>query len=107
MTRHATENRHPLEPLNEAVDHVRGPAAGRRRLPMPVLAARYAAQLGLDLARFNHGRAGAAVLDERIRRDIESGMTSGEVRGTPTLFIGGVVHRGGYDAAALMEALVR
>ncbi len=32
-------------------------------------------------------------------------MASGEVRGTPTLFIDGVVHLGGYDAATLMEAL--
>jgi glutaredoxin len=30
---------------------------------------------------------------------------SGEVRGTPTLFIDGVVHRGGYDAAALLKAV--
>jgi hypothetical protein len=27
------------------------------------------------------------------------------VRGTPTLFIDGVVHLGGYDEATLMEAL--
>jgi hypothetical protein len=27
------------------------------------------------------------------------------VRGTPTLFIDGVVHLGGYDAATLMKAL--
>ena len=31
----------------------------------------------------------------------------GEVRGTPTLFIDGVVHRGSYDAATLLEALAR
>jgi Luciferase-like monooxygenase len=41
----------------------------------------------------------------RVGRDVESGMASGEVLGTPTLFIDGVVHRGGYDAAALLEAL--
>jgi hypothetical protein len=41
----------------------------------------------------------------RIRRDVESGKASGEVRGTPTLFIDGVVHRGGYDATTLMEAM--
>jgi glutaredoxin len=29
------------------------------------------------------------------------------VRGTPTLFIDGVVHRGGYDAATLLAALGR
>ena len=28
-------------------------------------------------------------------------------RGTPTLFIDGIVHRGGYDAATLLEALAR
>jgi protein-disulfide isomerase len=65
---------------------------------------RCAAQLELDLARFDHDRTGADVLG-RIRRDVESGMASGEVQGTPTLFIDGVVHLGGYDATTLMEAL--
>jgi glutaredoxin len=32
-------------------------------------------------------------------------MASGEVRGMPTLFIDGIVHRGAYDATALMWAL--
>jgi len=45
---------------------------------------------------------GAAVL-RRVSRDVESGRASGEVRGTPTLFIDGVVHRGGYDAATLLD----
>jgi protein-disulfide isomerase len=65
---------------------------------------RYAAQLELDVARFDHDRFGPDVLG-RIRRDVESGAASGEVRGTPTLFIDGVVHRGGYDAATLLDAL--
>jgi protein-disulfide isomerase len=64
----------------------------------------YAAQLELDVARFDRDRTGDEVLG-RIGRDIESGMASGEVRGTPTLFIDGVVHLGGYDAATLLEAL--
>jgi Na+:H+ antiporter, NhaA family len=64
----------------------------------------YAAELGLDLALFDRDRAGAAVL-ERIRRDVESALASGEVQGTPTLFIDGVVHRGGYDARTLLQAL--
>jgi protein-disulfide isomerase len=67
---------------------------------------RYAVELELNLARFDEERAGAGVL-ERIRRDVESGLASGEVQGTPTLFIDGVVHRGGYDAATLLEALAR
>jgi protein-disulfide isomerase len=64
----------------------------------------YAAQLGIDLARFDHDRTSADVL-RRIGRDVESGLESREVRGTPTLFIDGVVHLGRYDAPALMEAL--
>jgi protein-disulfide isomerase len=65
---------------------------------------RYATERGLDVAQFDADRAGAAVLD-RIRRDVQSGTASGEVLGTPTLFIDGVVHRGGYDAATLLQAL--
>jgi protein-disulfide isomerase len=64
----------------------------------------YAGQLGLDLARFDQDRFSPDVRG-RIRRDIGSGLASGEVRGTPTLFIDGVVHRGGYDAATLLKAL--
>jgi hypothetical protein len=41
----------------------------------------------------------------RIRRDVDRGVASGEVDGTPTLFIDGFVHRGGYDAATLLEAV--
>ena len=67
-----------------------------------------------DAAVLAVDRIGAGVLElqavledplARIRHDIESGIASGEVRGTPTLFIDGVVHRGGYEAAELMEAL--
>jgi protein-disulfide isomerase len=65
---------------------------------------RYATALDLDIARFDSDQISVAVLD-RIGRDVESGLASGEVLGTPTLFIGGVVHRGGYDAASLLQAL--
>jgi protein-disulfide isomerase len=65
---------------------------------------RYASQLELDTARFDSDRAGDEVR-ARIRRDVESGEASGEVRGTPTLFIDGVVYEGGYDAATLIETL--
>ena len=67
---------------------------------------RYAVQLGLDAAVFDQDRAGPAVAG-RIRRDVESGLASGQVLGTPTLFIDGVVHRGGYDPPALLAALAR
>jgi protein-disulfide isomerase len=40
-----------------------------------------------------------------VGRDVESGVASGEVRGTPTLFIDGVVYRGSYDADSLLGAL--
>ena len=67
---------------------------------------RYAIELGLDVARFDGDRSGGAVL-ERVRRDVRSGNASGEVHGTPTLFVDGVVHSGGYDAATLLEVLAR
>jgi protein-disulfide isomerase len=65
----------------------------------------YAAELDLDVKRFDIDRIGAGVV-ERVRRDVESGIISGEVQGTPTLFIDGVVHRGPYDAASVLNALV-
>jgi protein-disulfide isomerase len=67
---------------------------------------RYAERLGLDIGVFDGDRASARVL-ERVERDVESGLASGEVLATPTLFIDGVVHSGGYDAAALLEALAQ
>ncbi len=67
---------------------------------------RYAAQLGLDVTRFDRDRLSPTVLD-RVRRDIDSGVASGEVLGTPTLFIDGAVHLGSYDAATLIDALAR
>ena len=65
---------------------------------------RYATELGLDVGRFDEDRLSSQVF-QRIRRDVESGTASGQVRGTPTLFIDGVVHLGGYDAAMLIAAL--
>ncbi|HEX9353123.1 MAG TPA: DsbA family protein [Streptosporangiaceae bacterium] len=171
------ERQPAMEPLDEAVDHVRGPAGGRliveygdyecpysrqafraiervedqlgvrfafRHFPLTgihphALAAaaateaaarqgrfwdmhgllfhrqralgdgdlrKYAADIGLDVDLFDRDRATDAVL-ARVRRDVDSGIASGEVQGTPTLFIDGVVHRGSYDAATLLEALTR
>jgi protein-disulfide isomerase len=42
---------------------------------------------------------------KRIQRDVRSAVSSGEVRGTPTLFIDGAVHRAGYDVPTLLEVL--
>ena len=67
---------------------------------------RYASELGLHVAQFDSDRSSDAVLD-RIERDFRSGIESGEVRGTPTLFIDGVVHLGGYDADTLLELMKR
>jgi protein-disulfide isomerase len=64
----------------------------------------YAAQLSLDVAVFDRDRASAAVA-ERIQRDVDSGLASPQVLGTPTVFMDGVVHRGGYDPPALLAAL--
>jgi 2-hydroxychromene-2-carboxylate isomerase len=67
---------------------------------------RYAAEVGLDVSRFNRDRSSPDVA-RRIERDVKSGLASGEVRGTPTLFIDGIVHLGGYDAATLTQELTR
>ena len=66
----------------------------------------YAIELGLEVARFDADRTGDAAL-ARVSRDVRSGEASGEVRGTPTLFIDGVVLRGGYEVPTLLEALSR
>jgi protein-disulfide isomerase len=66
----------------------------------------YASELGLDMFRFDADRASEGVLG-RIGRDVDSAIATGEVRGTPTLFIDGAVHRGGYDEATLLEVLRR
>jgi protein-disulfide isomerase len=65
---------------------------------------RYAQKLGLDLDRFDVDRSSAEVL-ARIQRDVDSGLRSGEVRGTPAIFIDGVVLAGSYDAASLLQEL--
>jgi protein-disulfide isomerase len=64
----------------------------------------YAAQLGLDVAAFDRDRASNELVN-RIRRDLDSGLASGQVVGTPTLFIDGVVYRAGYDPPTLLAAL--
>jgi glutaredoxin len=56
------------------------------------------------VALFDRHRIGGDVLG-RVRRDVESGSVPGEVLSTPTLFIDGEVHRGGYDAAVLLEVV--
>ncbi len=64
----------------------------------------YAKELGLDAARFDSDRAGSAAL-ERVQRDVRSGDATGEVLGTPTLFINGIIYRGPHDAESFMAAL--
>ena len=63
----------------------------------------YARELGLDLQRF-----GADLTQQtyapRIREDFLSGVRSG-VNGTPTFFVNGVRHNGGYDPESLLGAI--
>jgi protein-disulfide isomerase len=67
---------------------------------------RYARDLALDEELFDEDRASEAV-SARIRRDVESGVDSGEVHGTPTLFLNGSVYHGPHDTATLIEVLSR
>ena len=68
-----------LPPLDEKVDHVRGSATGRLIIEYGDYECPYSRQA------FQ--------------------CTSCYFTGTPTLFIHGVVHRGGYDPPALLAAL--
>ena len=65
---------------------------------------RDARELDLDVARFDKERCDSRSLS-RVGRDVGSGLRSGEVHGTPTLF-NGAVHRGDYDSTTLIEAIV-
>ena len=63
----------------------------------------YAAALGLDLNRFV-SELETAVHRRRVREDFLSGVRSG-VNGTPTFFVNGVRHNGGFDLESLLAAL--
>jgi protein-disulfide isomerase len=63
----------------------------------------YAAALGLDLDRFALELA-QHTHEPRIREDFMSGIRSG-VNGTPTFFVNGVRHNGGYDPESLLAAI--
>ena len=63
----------------------------------------YAGALDLDLERFVTDLRSHAHAD-RLREDFLSGVRSG-VNGTPTFFVNGIRHDGGYDADTLLEAL--
>ncbi len=63
----------------------------------------YAVDIGLHVQEFVESvRAGQHL--PRVEQDVESAVSSG-ARGTPTFFINGVRHEGGYDLASLREAL--
>ena len=64
---------------------------------------RYADQLGLDVGVFDEELA-EHVHAERVREDFMSGVRSG-VNGTPTFYINGARHDGGYQLDELLAAL--
>jgi len=65
--------------------------------------AEYARELGLNADRLA-GELAAGTHRDHVRDDFMSGVKSG-VNGTPTFFINGVRHDGGYDLASLLGAL--
>jgi len=65
----------------------------------------YAAEIGLDLARYDREVAGAEGT-EKVLADLRSGLESG-VRGTPTLFVDGALYAGSYEPEPLQAALAR
>ena len=63
----------------------------------------YAQLLDLDLQRFAMDLE-RHTYSPRVREDFMTGVRSG-VNGTPTFFVNGIRHNGGYDADSLLEAL--
>ena len=63
----------------------------------------YAREVGLDEARLREDLDRDAVR-ERVREDADSAVAAG-ARGTPTMFINGRLHLGGYDVATLRAAI--
>ena len=76
--------------------------ANQQRLDGPSLAA-YAAAMDLDVSRFCNEIAAHSHL-RKISEDFMSGVRSG-VNGTPTFYINGFRHDGGWDHASLITAL--
>ena len=64
---------------------------------------KYAAKVGLDLARFNNDMSTHAHVG-RIREDFLSGIHSG-VNGTPTFYINGIRYNDSWDLETLLETL--
>jgi protein-disulfide isomerase len=64
----------------------------------------YAIELGLDGDRFEQDRRSPEVAGH-IDRDIDSGERCG-VEGTPTFYVNGIRHDGGYDLENLRAAIV-
>jgi protein-disulfide isomerase len=65
----------------------------------------YAAELFLNTSRFARDLASSRYAS-RVQEDLVSGMRSG-VQGTPTFFINGERHAGGYDLESLLGAVER
>ena len=65
---------------------------------------KYATELGLDTDRFDRDRRSHDIAG-RIDRDLDSGERSG-VEGTPTFYVNGIRHDGGYDLDRLRPAIV-
>jgi protein-disulfide isomerase len=64
----------------------------------------YATALGLDADRFDRDRRSSEIA-RRIDRDLDNGDRSG-VQGTPTFYVNGVRHDGGYDLESLRPAIL-
>src|ERR1700730_2531393 len=63
----------------------------------------FASELGLNIANFKMNILDQALAD-KVEADFESGVRSG-VNGTPSFFINGYKHNGGYDYTSLSTAI--
>ena len=66
--------------------------------------AEYARAVGLEPERFDRDKCSATV-EIRVDRDLSSGTRAG-VEGTPTFYVNGSQHDGGYDLESLRSAII-
>ena len=64
---------------------------------------RYALELGLDVDRFERERRSPEIA-RRVDRDLDTVERSG-VEGTPTFYVNGIRHDGGYDLEGLRPTI--
>ncbi|WP_018348266.1 DsbA family protein [Longispora albida] len=76
---------------------------GEQRVDQSPVFQKYAAEIGLDMSRFQADFASQAVID-RVAAEVKDGMAL-DLTGTPTFFVNGKKHDGDYTYESLKKAV--